>query len=206
MNRRPYNETVSNKLASNDHPILDILKRRWSPRAFADRPVDRETLLSLFEAARWTQSSTNEQPWRFVIALRGDTAWHESLSSALAPGNAWAKKPPVLGLTVAKAAFTSNGNPNRVAPYDLGASMMALTVQATDMGLYIHQMGGFDVNIARKVAGVPEGFDPVTMFVLGYLGDPDTLSPDLKSRELAPRVRKPLAEIVFGSHWTQAAF
>jgi nitroreductase len=196
---------VSNKLASNDHPILDVLKRRWSPRAFSDRPVDLATLRSLFEAARWTQSSINEQPWRFVIALRADTAWHEALGSCLAAGNVWAKKAPVLGLAVAKTAFSHTGNPNRVAGHDVGAAMMSLTIQATEMDLYVHQMGGFDVNMARQVAGVPEGFDPIAMFAIGYLGDPDSLNADQKARETAARARKPLSEIVFGSQWSQPA-
>jgi nitroreductase len=195
---------VSNKIASNDHPILDVLRRRWSPRAFAERAVEHDTLRSLFEAARWTQSSTNEQPWRFVIALRPDAAWHEALGTALAPGNAWAKKAPVLGLAVAKTQFSHNGNPNRVALYDTGAAMMSLTIQATSMDLYVHQMGGFDVNVARQAAGVPEGFDPVAMFALGYLGDPATLNADQQVREAAVRTRKPLGELVFGNRWGEA--
>jgi len=196
---------VSNKLASNDYPILDELKRRWSPRAFSNRPVELETLRSLFEAARWTQSSNNEQPWRFLFAFRTDTVWHEALCSCLAPGNAWAKKPPVLGLSVAKAAFSHNNRPNRTALYDTGAAMMSLIVQATSMGLYVHQMAGFDVNIARQVAGIPQGYDAVAMFALGYIGDPDTLTADQKASELAPRTRKPLSELVFTGKWDQPA-
>ena len=196
---------MSTKLASNDHPILDVLKHRWSPRAFADRPVDHETLRSLFEAARWTQSSANEQPWRFLIALRADTAWHEALAKPLAAGNAWAKKAPVLGLASAKATFSSSNQPNRVAIYDTGAAMMALTIQATSMDLHLHQMAGFDVNMAREVAQIPAGFDPVAMFALGYLGDPESLSPELKARELAPRTRRPLSELVFSGGWNVPA-
>jgi nitroreductase len=193
------------KLASNDYPILDLFKRRWSPRAFADRPVDQETLRSLFEAARWSQSSDNEQPWRFITAFRSDQAWHEALGSCLAAGNAWAKQAPVLGLSVAKAAFSKNNRPNRVAVYDVGGAMMAFIIQATAMDLYVHQMAGFDVNVARQVAGIPEGFDPVAMFALGYMGDPDSLSPDLKAREIAPRTRKKLNEFAFGSQWNHPA-
>lgn len=111
----------------------------------------------------------------------------------------------MLGLTVAKTTFTSNNNPNRVALFDAGAAMMSLTIQATSMDLYVHQMGGFDVNLARQVVKMPDGFDPVAMFALGYLGDPETLNPDQKTRELAPRTRKPLSELVFGGQWGQPA-
>ena len=195
---------MSIKIAVPDHEILDLLARRWSPRAFADRPIDAETIRRLFEAARWTQSSANEQPWSFLIAQKSDTAEHDKLGSSLNPGNAWAKEAPLLGLVVASKNFSKSGNPNRVALYDCGAAMMALTVQATDMGLHMHQMGGFDVEKARAVMEVPEGHDPVAMFAVGYLGDPNTLSDELKSRELAPRTRKRIGEFVFKGKWGQA--
>ncbi|HXP83170.1 MAG TPA: nitroreductase family protein [Bryobacteraceae bacterium] len=143
-------------------------------------------------------------PGLSLIALRTDTAWHETLGSCLAAGNAWAKKAPVLGFAVAKAAFSQNNHPNRVAVYDTGAAMMSLTIQAIEMDSHVHQMAGFDLNLARQVAGIPEGFDPVAMFALGHLGDPDSLNPDQKARELAPRTRKPRSELVFGSQWSHA--
>jgi nitroreductase len=196
---------VSTKIAVPDHPILDVLARRWSPRAFSSRPVAPEILCSLFEAARWTQSSGNEQPWNFLVVLISDTAAHEKLGSSLSPANAWAKKVPVLGLSVARMSIARNGRPNRVALYDVGAAMMALIIQATSMGLYVHQMAGFDVEIARQAAEIPAGHDPIAMFALGYIGDPDSLNEDQKARELEPRTRKKISEFVFNGRWGQSA-
>jgi nitroreductase len=196
---------VSTKIAVPDHPILELLAQRWSPRAFSSRAVAPEVLRSLFEAARWTQSSTNEQPWSFLVALSTNTVEHEKLGRSLAPGNAWAKKAPVLGLSVAKLSFTNNGKPNRVAVYDVGAAMMAFTLQATSLGLHVHQMGGFDVEIARQAGEIPAGYDPIAMFALGYLGDPNSLSEDQKARELASRTRKAIGEFVFHGKWGQSA-
>jgi nitroreductase len=196
---------VSTKLAVPDHPILDVLAQRWSPRAFSSRAVAPEILSSLFEAARWTQSSNNEQPWSFLVAPRSDTAAHEKLASSIAAGNAWAKKVPVLGLSVAKLSFTNHGKPNRVAVYDVGAAMMAFILQATSMGLYVHQMAGFDTEIARQAAEIPAGYDPIAMFALGYIGDPDSLSEDQKASELAPRTRRAIGEFVFYGKWGQSA-
>jgi nitroreductase len=196
---------VSTKLAVPDHPILELLARRWSPRAFSSRQVAPEILSSLFEAARWTQSSGNEQPWNFLVTLSSDIAAHERLANSLAAGNAWAKKVPVLGLSIARVSFASNGRPNRVALYDVGAAMMALIIQATSMGLYVHQMAGFDTEIARQAAGIPAEYDPIAMFALGYIGDPDSLSEEQKARELEPRTRKKIGKFVFNGRWGQSA-
>lgn len=196
---------MSTKIAVPDHPILDLLTQRWSPRAFSDRAVAPEVLRSLFEAARWTQSSINEQPWHFLVARKSDADLHEKLASALMTGNAWAKHAPVLGLAVAKQSFTASGRPNRVANYDVGASMMAFTLQATALGLSVHQMGGFDQEIARQAAEIPTEYEPVAMFALGYVGHPDSLAEDHKARELAPRTRKKIEEFVFHGKWGQPA-
>jgi nitroreductase len=195
---------VSTKLAVPDHPILELLVRRWSPRAFSNHAVAPEILSSLFEAARWTQSSGNEQPWSFLVVSSSDTAAHQRLASSLAAGNAWAKKVPILGLSVARMSFARNGRPNRVALYDVGAAMMSLIIQATSMGLHVHQMAGFDTEIARQAAEIPAGYDPIAMFALGYIGDPDSLSEEQKARELEPRTRKKIDEFVFNGKWGQS--
>src|SRR5512135_96154 len=106
------------KPALADHPIFDLLARRWSTRAFADRSVNGATLASLFEAARWAPSSGNGQPWSFLVATRDDAAEHDRLASVLNPGNAWARKAPVLALSV--ATLDRADKPNRHAYHDLG--------------------------------------------------------------------------------------
>lgn len=181
------------------HPLL---RERWSPRAFAPRAVEREKLVKLFEAARGAPSSNNAQPWSFVVTTRENTAEHLRLVSILAAGNAqWAHQAPVLVLSVAKLDFDHKGRPNRHAFYDLGQAVANLTVEATALGLVVHQMAGFDVEQARTAFGLPAGQEPVTVFAIGYRGDPETLPEPFRARERAPRTRKPLEQMVFSGTW-----
>jgi len=194
---------VFEKSASTDHPILDLLANRWSTRAFADRPVDAKTLASLFEAARWAPSSGNGQPWSFLVATSDNAVEHERMAGVLVPGNAWARKAPVLALSV--ATVLRDDKPNRHAYHDLGLATENLVVQAHSMGLAVHMMAGFHVDMAREAFEIPARHDPVTMIAIGYPGDPHSLAEDLRKKDLAPRQRKPIGEFVFSGKFGQAA-
>ncbi|MCU1335212.1 MAG: Nitroreductase [Bryobacterales bacterium] len=191
------------KPAPADHPILDLLARRWSTRSFADRPVDREMVASLFEAARWAPSSGNGQPWSFLVATKDNPAEHERMASVLVPGNAWAHKAPVLALSV--AALDRGDKTNRHAYHDVGLATENLVIQAHSMGLAIHMMAGFNVDMAREVFEIPVRHDPVTMIAIGYPGHPDSLPEDLRKKDLAPRQRKLIREFVFTGKFGQPA-
>ena len=193
------------KIADTEYPVLDLIKRRWSPRAFSDKPVDPELLRQLFEAARWAPSSFNEQPWRFIVADKENAEAYEKLSFILNEYNRkWADEAPVLGLTVIKTVFSKNGKPNRVAQHDLGQAIAHLTLEAMRHDLYVHQMAGILLDRARELFNIPDGYEPVTMFALGYLGDPDRLPDAMQSSEKADRSRKDLDEIVFwGDGWDE---
>jgi nitroreductase len=192
------------KPADTAYPIEELLKRRWSPRAFADRPIEPEKLLRLWEAARWSASTANQQPWHFIVATKQDEAEHTRLLSCLRENNQqWASRAPVLMVSVAKLTFDANGQPNRHAFHDVGLAVANLITQATALGLAVHQMAGFYPDRVRELYGVPDGFEPVAGIVLGYPGDPDILPDDLKQREFAPRVRKPLESFVFQGAWGQ---
>ena len=187
------------KPAPADHPVHDLIRDRWSPRAFNSRPVEREMLLSLFEAARWSPSCFNEQPWRFVVASKADDPRaYDDLAGCLVEANAaWATAAPVLMLSVAKLQFDRTGQPNRHALHDLGMATMSLTLQAEAMGLRMHHMGGFNPSKARQVLAIPEDHEPVAMAALGYPGDPASLPADTRDRENAPRQRIALTDFVF---------
>lgn len=187
--------------------VLPVIHHRWSTRAFADRAVNEETLKKLFEAARWAPSSSNEQPWRYVVGLRG-TATHDALVKSLMGFNqAWAPNAPVLILGLALKNFSSNGNPNGYAFYDLGASTVLITLQAAEMGLNSHQMGGFEKKTARELLGIPEEYELGSLMALGYQADPETLGNEqLIAREVAPRSRKPLSDLVFSAWGEPASF
>jgi nitroreductase len=192
------------KPADTASPIHDLLRRRWSPRAFSEKPVEAETLSSLFEAARWAPSSFNEQPWSFVIATKDDEAGYRRLFDCLLEGNKrWAFRAPVLALSVARLTFEEDGRPNRHAFHDTGMAVFSLVLEATALDLIVHQMAGYDVEKARKDLEIPEGHDPVAMMAIGYPGDPAELPERLRERELKPRERKPMSEFVFEGVWGQ---
>jgi nitroreductase len=194
------------KKASPDHPINPLLANRWSTCAFADRPVPAADLRSIFEAARWSASSYNEQPWRYIVATKADPEEFERLLSCLVEANqAWAKEAPVLALGCTHLNFARNGQPNAAAQHDLGAASASLSVEATARGLFVHQMIGILPDRARQLYGIPDDVRPLTGLAIGYLGDPNALPEKYRQRDLAPRQRKPLTDIVFGSRWGEVS-
>ena len=191
--------STENKLA-----VHNLIEKRWSPRAFAGTAVGVEQLEALFEAARWAPSAMNEQPWRFIYATQEDPEAYDRLLNCLVEANqVWAKNAPVLFLSVAKKTYDLNGNVNGHAWHDVGMATANLVLQATDLDLHVHLMGGFSADKARQVLEIPDGFEPVTMGAIGYIGDPEALPEHLKARELSPRQRKPLHDIVFNGTWKQ---
>ena len=194
------------KPAGAAHPIHDVIARRWSPRAFDERPVEQETLKSLFEAARWAPSSNNEQPWRFIVASKETSTDYDRLFACLVEGNRkWAFRAPVLILSVASLLFEDDGKPNRHALHDTGMAAENFVLQATALGLQAHQMAGFDTQKARETCLIPIGFDPVAMIALGYPGDPAVLPDYLREREIKPRERQPIGDFVFSIKWGQTS-
>jgi nitroreductase len=193
------------KPADTQYPIHDLLRQRWSPRAFDDRPIEPEKLRSLFEAARWAPSSNNGQPWRFLVAAKENKAEYDRLFNCLVESNqAWAYRAPVLLLSVAKLQF-EDGSANRHALHDTGMAAENLAIQATALGLVTHQMAGFRIDQARADCQIPEGYEPVAMMAVGYPGDPSLLSDRLRARETQPRARKPVTEIVCSATWAHPA-
>jgi nitroreductase len=193
---------MSIKEATTDHPIQELLSRRWSPYAFADRDVSTDELRALFEAARWAPSSRNEQPWSYVLAVRGDAEAFERLLSCLVEANqVWARHAPVLALGIIRETFARNDKPNAAARHDLGLAAGNLLAEATARGLAVHQMIGILPDRAREVYAIPEHSTALTALAIGYVGEPASLPEGLRERDLAPRTRKPLAQFVFGTRW-----
>jgi nitroreductase len=193
------------KLATTDHPIHKLIAERWSPYAFAEKPVPRADLQSLFEAARWAPSSYNEQPWRYIVATKEEAAEFERVLACLVEGNqAWARNAPVLALGCTSLQFALNGKPNAAAIHDLGIASATLTFEATARGLHVHQMIGILPDKARSTYAIPDAFLPLTGLAIGYAAPADTLPDKLRERDLALRTRKPLREFVFAKDWGRA--
>lgn len=190
------------KVAEADHPLHPLVAERWSPRAFSARPVPVAVLRSVLEAARWAPSADNEQPWHFLMATSEDPPAHERLAGVLRNSNRrWAPHAPVLMLVLARLYPEYAGHPPYRSLYDVGLAVGIMTIQATAHGLAVHQMGGFYPDQARADLAIPEDHLPVAAIAMGYPGDPEDLPEDLRMREMAPRLRRPLAALVSGAGW-----
>jgi nitroreductase len=193
------------KIAKADHEILDVIRRRWSPRAFdGSRDVSSDDLRRLFEAARWAPSSMNEQPWRFVVAdrKRSPDIFASLVESLTGKNPFWATAAPVLVLVVVRRTTERDEIENSHAWYDTGQAVGFLTLQATSMELSVRQMEGFDHERARRACDVPAPFEPAVLMAIGYAGDPETLKLERhREAERQPRQRRPLDTFVFDGKW-----
>jgi len=189
-------------LASTGYPVHEFISKRWSPYSFDDRPVEKDDLLSLFEAARWTPSSYNEQPWHYIVATKDNPKEFEMLLSCLVEGNQiWAKSAPVLALGIAKLNFDYNNKPNRAAIHDLGLAAGNLLFEATSRSLYVHQMIGILPERACELYEIPEGYEVMTGIAMGYVGVSKNIPDDIRGRDAVRRPRKPLSEFLFSGKW-----
>ncbi len=175
-------------------PILDVLAERWSPRAFdSSAPLDETKLRAALEAARWSASASNSQPWRFIVARKGSEAFAKVEAALMGFNSAWAGSAGALIVALTETV-DQDGKPRRWAEYDLGQAMAHLSVQAHSDGLHVHQMGGFVADALREAFDVPAELTPLSVSAIGVLGSPDLLADSARERETAPRTRRPLAE------------
>lgn len=191
----------------NNYPINSLLSNRWSPRAFdGTKSVSDETVLSLFEAARWSPSSHNAQPWRFIVAKKEDSEAFQTMFDCLLPVNQrWAGEASLLTIVVIEKQAEGAERANPTAEFDAGLAVAALSVEATAQALHLHQMGSIDRAKIKESYAIPDGYLPMVAIAIGHVGDAESLPDDLKAKELAPRQRKPLDEILFAGTWGKAA-
>jgi nitroreductase len=189
--------TIITKPAKTDHPINEIIAKRWSARAFSTRPVERAKLLSVLEAARWAPSSRNEQPWRYIVFTNDNPDKLKKAQSVLKDINNYAKRAPILICAITKKTYSDNGNYNRLHFHDLGAANENMFLEAFNQGLIMHEMGGFDVQKAREVFNIPDDFEAGIMIAIGYQDVHQVLPQSLRQKAHLPRERKPLSETYF---------
>jgi nitroreductase len=195
--KEPDKEEIVANRANTDHPVSEIIAKRWSARAFSTRPVEFSQLLSILEAARWAPSSRNEQPWRYIVFTSDNPEILKKAHSVLKDINDYAKRAPVLICAITKKTYSDNGNPNRLYFHDLGAANENMFLEAFNQGLIMHEMGGFDVQKAREVFSVPDDYEVGIMIAIGYQDTYRVLPDRLRHKAFTPRVRKPLSEIIF---------
>jgi len=186
------------KIAKTDFPILDLLKNRWSPRSFADKSIDKNIIMSLLEAARWSPSAFNEQPWRYVLGVKNeDSNFLKILESLVESNRIWAQNAPVLLACCSRRTFVLNNKVNPYSAYDAGQSIAHLTIQAISENIYVHQMAGFDKDVLRKNCNISEDYEILSVVAIGYVGSPDKLPENLKKIEMSERQRKKISEMLF---------
>jgi nitroreductase len=190
-------ERIVANIAKTDHPISEIIAKRWSARAFSTRPVEFSKLLSILEAARWAPSSRNEQPWRYIVFTNDKPGMLKKAQSVLKEINDYAKRAPILICAITKKVYSENGSPNRLHFHDLGAANENMFLEAFNQGLIMHEMGGFDVQRAREIFDVPNDYEIGIMIAIGYQDAYHVLPERLRHKAFTPRERKPLSEIAF---------
>lgn len=189
------------KPADAQYDILDTLANRWSTRAFDERPVEPQTLRQLFEAARWSASTFNGQPWRFIVATQDQPESFERIAQSINENNrCWARHAPVLMLVCARRTHPT-GSPNRMYQFDAGLGVQNMIIQATAMGIYARQMAGILPDVARELFEVPEEYEVLVGIAMGYPGSPDRLSEKDAEKEAQPRTRIPQEAFVFGERF-----
>lgn len=176
--------------------LVRIVKTRRSLRAFSDRPVEREKTERMIEAARWSPSSGNKQPWRFIIVERSAPE-RKALENALEPGNAWARKAPVLIVSGARKADGSIVESREYYHHDTGLATMSLLLRGADQGLLVHPMAGWKEAPLKEALSLPDDFRPIAVIAIGYPGRHDDLDEETRRKDEKPRVRKETGEIAF---------
>ena len=184
------------RTAETSAPVLDTIAERWSPRSFAtDHSLPEGALRGALEAARWAPSASNTQPWRFIVARRGSKSFDLVRENLMGFNQAWAGAASALIVNIAETE-TAEGEERPWAVYDLGQAVAHFAVQAHSEGLYVHQMGGFDRDGIRAAFDLPERLQPISVAAVGQLADPAQLPEPLREREVAPRQRIELDELV----------
>ncbi len=190
-----------------DYPLHPLLANRWSPRAFADEAISSNQVGSILEAARWSASCFNAQPWRLLVGhtTQSPETYDKIFNTLVEFNQTWCKPVPLLILAVARTTFPHNGKPNPHAWHDVGLATTSMMIQAQAMGIYSHSMAGFDAEAAYDAFAIPRNeYEPVAVTAFGYPALPDALTDDgMKDSETAPRVRQPLGEMAFANHFGQ---
>lgn len=184
------------KQRKSNYPISPIILNRWSSRAMTGEEISNETLMMLFEAARWAPSSFNNQPWRFIYAKRNSSYWQTFLDLLEPANQAWAKNAAVLMVIVSHKVFDYDGRPSRTHSFDAGAAWENLALQGSILGLVVHGMEGFNYDKASQVLKIPDTYTVEAMVAVGVYGNVEQLPKKLQDVDF-PNDRKPLNEILF---------
>jgi nitroreductase len=167
--------------------FLDLIKSRYSVRAYKPDPVPEDTLQQVLEAALLAPTAANRQPFGLIVI---HTAGREADLLRIYD-RPWFVQAPLIvcacGLE-GQGWVRMDGKP--YVDVDVAIAMDHLILAATDLGLGTCWIAAFDPAAAREVLGLPEGVEPVAFTPLGYPAD-----------QLRPKKRKALPEMVRYERW-----
>lgn len=186
-----------NKTAETSTPILDVIANRWSPRAYdSNYELTQDELNSVLEAGRWAPSANNLQPWRFSVVHRGTEVHTKISEGALSGFNAsWIPNASTI-VFISVPALKEDGTEYKIAWFDAGLAAQNMMIQAESLGLASHPVSGYNHDAVAAILGLESDRNAVAAIVLGKKASPETLAEGAKERELAPRTRLSLEELV----------
>ena len=187
--------------------ILEIIQERWSPYSFSSNPVEENKLKAMLEAASYAPSSNNEQPWMFVFTTQQTREVYDDYLGFLTESNqVWAKNAYAIMISMARTKYSFSGKPNRYAFHDTGMAVANLLLQGLALDVYVHQMGGFSIEKVKDYFKLNEDIEPVAIMAVGYLGNGESLAPELFQRDEKRRTRKSVTEFAYKNSIYDQAF
>lgn len=189
---------ISNQPDYGDSSLLsEIFIKRHSGKNFEAMELTEEHYKALIQSARWTPSSYNDQPWNFIFCDRykNPEAYEKIINSIY--GQDWVENVQLFVITIVRHNFHYNQKENEWALYDTGAAALSMSLQASEMGLMAHQIGGFDREEIQREFNLPDGFQPITIIAIGYENTA------IDSSEEEPRTRYPIEKNFFLGEWGQ---
>jgi nitroreductase len=165
-----------------NEPFINLVKRRTSCRSYDPKPIPKEHLELLLEAARLAPSACNKQPWRFVV-VQDESVRMRLIGEALLAGipMKWAAHAgAIIALGMEKSAIT-----HKIAPkisgvdyplLDLGIAGEHLVLQAEALGLGTCWIGWIRPKEVRRIVGWPRSIEPVSLITVGWPSSADRKS------------------------------
>lgn len=186
-----------NKIAITAAPIAPVLAERWSPRSFnREYLLTQQEALSILEAGRWAPSANNLQPWRFAFISRDDEMHSELCEKGLTGFNqAWAPDASAL-IVLAVQKTLPDGKEITGRKYDAGLAASLMVVQAQELGLHTHHIGGIVREEIESLLKLDDNHEVLVVIAVGKVAPAEQLEGPAYEREIAPRVRLSLDEIM----------
>lgn len=195
------NHSSADEIAKS--PMLNLFQKRWSPRAFSGNPIDQTMVNAVFDSSKHSASSFNEQPWRIILSENERNSYKNIFDSMTESNRSWAQSAPLFGVVICKRSFSKTGQENKHSRYDCGAFMALASLRAVELGLFIHQMAGFDPQHVRNSFAISEEFEPITLFAMGEIGDLGEIPMEFWEREKDGSSRKDLESFLFWENWDE---